>query len=156
MDKVGLEVMELCKSIKKQPIVQDISFRITSGQVLALCGGNGAGKSTVLRMIAGILRPTSGEAVVNNVRWLKERKRYSQQIGYMPDDYQFNQGLTAEEVLLFWASKESSQGESTGSTDHGRVGGSKEQTGYDLLQRHAPTCVICPSCTVQTSTAHHG
>ncbi|WKL05220.1 ATP-binding cassette domain-containing protein [Paenibacillus amylolyticus] len=49
--------MGLCKSIKKQPIVEDISFRITSGQVLALCGGNGAGKSTVLRMIAGILRP---------------------------------------------------------------------------------------------------
>ena len=37
MDKVGLEVMGLCKSIKKQPIVEDISFRITSGQVLALC-----------------------------------------------------------------------------------------------------------------------
>lgn len=104
MDKVGLEVMGLCKSIKKQPIVEDISFRITSGQVLALCGGNGAGKSTVLRMIAGILRPTSGEVAVNNVRWLKERKRYSEQIGYMPDDYQFNQGLSAEEMLLFWAS----------------------------------------------------
>ena len=55
-------------------------------------------------MIAGILRPTSGEVAVNNVRWLKERKRYSEQIGYMPDDYQFNQGLSAEEMLLFWAS----------------------------------------------------
>ncbi|KAJ3196769.1 hypothetical protein HK101_007791 [Irineochytrium annulatum] len=77
---------------------------MSSGQVLALCGGNGAGKSTVLRMIAGILRPTTGDVVVNNIRWLKERKHYSQQIGYMPDDYQFNQGLSAEEMLLFWAS----------------------------------------------------
>ncbi|WKL01744.1 hypothetical protein Q0F98_35685 [Paenibacillus amylolyticus] len=38
------------------------------------------------------------------MRWLKERKRYSEQIGYMPDDYQFKQGLSAEEMLLFWAS----------------------------------------------------
>ncbi|PQP81369.1 heme ABC exporter ATP-binding protein CcmA [Paenibacillus sp. PCH8] len=104
MDKVEVEVIGLGKSIKKQPIVEDISFHLTSGQVLALCGGNGAGKSTVLRMIAGILRPTSGDVIVNNVRWLKERKRYSEQIGYMPDDYQFSQGLSAEEALLFWAS----------------------------------------------------
>ncbi|WP_440119412.1 heme ABC exporter ATP-binding protein CcmA [Paenibacillus sp. QZ-Y1] len=104
MHNVEAEVIGLCKSIKKQPIVKDISFRISSGHVLALCGGNGAGKSTVLRMIAGILRPTSGEVVVNKLSWSKERKRYSEQIGYMPDDYQFNQGLTAEEILQFWAS----------------------------------------------------
>ncbi|MGO4528157.1 heme ABC exporter ATP-binding protein CcmA [Paenibacillus amylolyticus] len=94
----------LVKQIKKQTIVQDISFHLGSGQVLAVCGGNGAGKSTLLRMLAGILRPTSGEIMVNNVRWSQDRKRYANQIGYMPDDYQFSQGLTAEEVLSFWAS----------------------------------------------------
>ncbi|MDT0122800.1 heme ABC exporter ATP-binding protein CcmA [Paenibacillus sp. RRE4] len=97
-------VKGLCKQIKSQSIVKDISFRLDSGQVLAVCGGNGAGKSTLLRMLAGILRPTSGEVTVNNVRWSQDRKRYANQIGYMPDDYQFSQGLTAGEALLFWAS----------------------------------------------------
>lgn len=94
----------LGKQIKSQSIVKDISFRLDSGQVLAVCGGNGAGKSTLLRMLAGILRPTSGEVTVNNIRWSQDRKRYANQIGYMPDDYQFSQGLTAGEALLFWAS----------------------------------------------------
>jgi Cu-processing system ATP-binding protein len=98
-----VKVDGLTKVIKKQILVDDISFQIPRGSVLALCGGNGAGKSTVLRMIAGILQPTSGEVTVNNLRWSKERKHFSQQIGYMPDDYHFNQGLTAEEVLTFWA-----------------------------------------------------
>ncbi|WP_438348062.1 ABC transporter ATP-binding protein [Paenibacillus sp. FA6] len=103
MDKIIAEVVGLSKMIKKQTIVQDINFNIASGKVLALCGGNGAGKSTVLRMLAGIMQPTSGDIIVNNLRWSKERKLFSQQIGYMPDDYQFNQGLTAEEALSFWA-----------------------------------------------------
>ncbi|CAI6044011.1 putative ABC transporter ATP-binding protein YxlF [Paenibacillus sp. JJ-100] len=97
-------VKGLVKRIKTQTIVDDVSFHLGSGQVLAVCGGNGAGKSTLLRMLAGILRPTSGEIAVNNVRWVQDRKRYAHQIGYMPDDYQFSQGLTAEEALLFWAS----------------------------------------------------
>jgi heme ABC exporter ATP-binding subunit CcmA len=103
VDEVVAQVVRLSKTIKKQTIVQDISFNIASGNVLALCGGNGAGKSTVLRMLAGIMQPTSGDIIVNNLRWSKERKLFSQQIGYMPDDYQFNQGLTAEEALSFWA-----------------------------------------------------
>lgn len=94
----------LGKRIKNQTIVEDISFRLDSGHVLAICGGNGAGKSTLLRMLAGIMRPTSGEIMVNNLRWSQDRKRYANQMGYMPDDYQFSQGLTAEEALLFWAS----------------------------------------------------
>ncbi|PYE42138.1 heme ABC exporter ATP-binding protein CcmA [Paenibacillus barcinonensis] len=104
MHKPEVRVKELGKQIKNQLLVDDISFELEAGHVLAVCGGNGAGKSTLLRMLAGILRPTSGEIRVNNLRWAQDRKRYADQIGYMPDDYQFSQGLTAEETLLFWAS----------------------------------------------------
>ncbi|WP_018759666.1 ABC transporter ATP-binding protein [Paenibacillus terrigena] len=103
MDNDVVKVVGLTKIIKKQTIVKDINFHIPSGQVLALCGGNGAGKSTVLRMISGIMQPTAGEIFVNNFQWNKDRKTFSQQIGYMPDDYQFTQGLTAQEALSFWA-----------------------------------------------------
>lgn len=96
-------VSKIDKSIKRQRLVADISFELGAGQIVGLCGGNGAGKSTVLRMVAGILQPTSGDIRVNGLEWKKERKRFSEQIGYMPDDFQFPQGMTAAEMLSFWA-----------------------------------------------------
>ncbi|MNW35571.1 putative ABC transporter ATP-binding protein YxlF [compost metagenome] len=104
MAKGEAHITDLSKTIKQQRIVDQISFSVTAGNILALCGGNGAGKSTVLRMIVGILRPTSGDIVVNGLRLATARKSFSEQIGYMPDDYQFQQGLTAAETLQFWAS----------------------------------------------------
>ncbi|MBB3072798.1 ABC-type multidrug transport system ATPase subunit [Paenibacillus baekrokdamisoli] len=91
------------KIIKDQTIIQDLNLQVTRGQILALCGGNGAGKSTILRMIAGILQPSQGEIWVDGLRWMDNRKRYAELIGYMPDDYHFNQGLTAQETMTFWA-----------------------------------------------------
>ncbi|MEK4436265.1 ABC transporter ATP-binding protein [Paenibacillus sp. FSL K6-2862] len=96
-------VTDVSKIIKGKQLVKDISFQIHSGQTVAICGGNGAGKSTVLRMIVGIMRPTLGDIVVNSLRPWAERKSYAEQVGYMPDDFQFNQGLSAQETLQFWA-----------------------------------------------------
>jgi ABC-type multidrug transport system ATPase subunit len=79
-----------------------VNLNIAQGQIVALCGGNGAGKSTVLRMIAGIIHPTRGEITVGGVRWKDDRMRYAEQIGYMPDDYRFAGGLTARETMAFW------------------------------------------------------
>ncbi|WP_435925619.1 ABC transporter ATP-binding protein [Paenibacillus sp. DYY-L-2] len=92
------------KTIQSQKIVRNISFQLNKGSIVGLCGGNGAGKSTVLRMVAGILQPTSGEIVINGLQWKNNRKKYAEQIGYMPDDFQFPQGMTAQEILSFWAS----------------------------------------------------
>ncbi|WP_110933510.1 ABC transporter ATP-binding protein [Paenibacillus bouchesdurhonensis] len=98
-----VQVIGVDKVIKKQKLVENINLNIEAGSIVGLCGGNGAGKSTVLRMIAGILQPTSGEITVNQLQWKKDRKQFSQQIGYMPDDFQFSHGLTAAEALSFWA-----------------------------------------------------
>ncbi|WP_379127269.1 ABC transporter ATP-binding protein [Paenibacillus sp. sgz500958] len=103
MDSPLISVQDISKIIKNQTLVEDISFQAPGGSILALCGGNGAGKSTVLRLIAGILQPTAGEITVSGLKWSKSRKQFSRQIGYMPDDYQFSQGLTAGEALNFWA-----------------------------------------------------
>lgn len=102
-DKV-LQLEEVTKSIKTQTIVQPISFSLEPGDVLALCGGNGAGKSTILRMITGIVKPTAGTIRVNGLQWAKDRKTYADSIGYMPDDFQFGDALTAQETLQFYAS----------------------------------------------------
>lgn len=92
------------KSIKKQVVINALDLNVERGQILALCGGNGAGKSTILRMIAGISQPDSGIIAVQGLRWKEDRKRYAELIGYMPDDFRFGTGLTAYETLAFWAS----------------------------------------------------
>ncbi|OXM83042.1 ABC transporter ATP-binding protein [Paenibacillus rigui] len=104
MDKHVLTLNKVAKRIQKQQIIHSVDFSLNQGQALALCGGNGAGKSTILRMIAGILQPSSGSIEVNGVSWKHDRQGYAEQIGYMPDDYRFGQGLSAEETLTFWAS----------------------------------------------------
>lgn len=98
-----VQVIGVNKVMKKQKLVENINLNIKAGSIVGLCGGNGAGKSTVLRMIAGIMQPTNGEITVGGLQWKKDRKKFSQQIGYMPDDFQFSQGLTAAEALSFWA-----------------------------------------------------
>ncbi|MCM3781437.1 ABC transporter ATP-binding protein [Neobacillus mesonae] len=99
-----VKVRHLNKYIKKQCIVEDLSFNVSTGNVLALCGGNGAGKSTVIKMITGISQPTSGEVYVNQLAREDDKIEYARQLGYMPDDYQFQHSLTAYESLSFWAS----------------------------------------------------
>lgn len=91
------------KVIKDQKILNDVNLRVTKGQIVALCGGNGAGKSTILRLIAGIIHPTQGEITVGGMRWNEDRFRYAEQIGFMPDDYRFHTGITALEAMVFWA-----------------------------------------------------
>ena len=103
MDNEVLSVLHVDKQIKTQNIVHNVSLTVPRGSVTALCGGNGAGKSTILRMITGILQPTAGEITVQGLRWLDNRAHYASLIGYMPDDYSFSRGLTAYETLHFWA-----------------------------------------------------
>ncbi|MEK8132621.1 ABC transporter ATP-binding protein [Paenibacillus filicis] len=99
-----LELRGVGKDIGKRTILSSVELDLAPGESLALCGGNGVGKSTLLRMIAGILRPSRGSISLGGLEWASNRKRYAEQLGYMPDDYLFGQGLSAEETLSFWAS----------------------------------------------------
>lgn len=94
---------QVSKIIKRQVIIDQLHLQVDRGQVVALLGGNGAGKSTILRMLAGILQPNQGQIQVGGERWKANRRRYAEMIGYMPDDYRFGPGLTAMETMVFWA-----------------------------------------------------
>jgi ABC-type multidrug transport system ATPase subunit len=91
------------KQIKDQVIIRDFNLRAGPGETVALCGGNGAGKSTVLRMLAGMMQPTKGNIAVGGLRWRDNRLKYAAMVGFMPDDYRFSPGLTAMETMVFWA-----------------------------------------------------
>lgn len=99
----GLKIQQATKKIAGKVIVQPFDLQIQPGEVVALCGGNGAGKSTILRMIVGILSPTSGMISLNDKTYTNHRVDYLQQIGYMPDHFNFAAGLSASETIRFYA-----------------------------------------------------
>ncbi|WP_281890706.1 ABC transporter ATP-binding protein [Paenibacillus sp. YYML68] len=103
MDKPVLVLKGVRKELGGRAVLESIDLSLSRGRVLALCGGNGAGKSTLLRLITGMLQPTSGTIELNGLQWGANRARYADQLGYMPDDYLFGQGLSAHETLSFWA-----------------------------------------------------
>ncbi|WP_168121200.1 ABC transporter ATP-binding protein [Paenibacillus sp. HB172176] len=104
MSEPCLKLEKVGKVMKKQVVIDGLDFQVEQGEIVALLGGNGAGKSTILKMIAGVYRPDSGSISVNRLDWKRQPRRYAEQIGYMPDDFQFTAGLTAYETLAFWAS----------------------------------------------------
>ncbi|MFE9278091.1 ABC transporter ATP-binding protein [Paenibacillus glucanolyticus] len=103
MSETFVQMTDVGKTIKGQIIVNQLNLKIPRGQVVALLGGNGAGKSTILRMLAGIIQPTRGDIRVGDWSWKENRRGYAELIGYMPDDYRFSPGLTARETMAFWA-----------------------------------------------------
>lgn len=103
MANLRLQMKSVIKRINKETIVHPFELEIGEGQVVALCGGNGAGKSTILRMIAGIIHPTAGTISIGGLQWKQDRRKYARQIGYMPDDFNFGLALTAWETILFYA-----------------------------------------------------
>ncbi|TCT26334.1 ABC-type multidrug transport system ATPase subunit [Melghiribacillus thermohalophilus] len=103
MSDLALKVKGLEKKYHEQTVVFPIDLELQTGQVLALCGGNGAGKSTILKMIAGIVEPTQGSILVDHLSWDKNRKEYAKKIGYMPDHFSLDISLTVRELLHYYA-----------------------------------------------------
>ncbi|WP_461200340.1 ABC transporter ATP-binding protein [Anoxybacillus sp. TBDG-1] len=91
-----LEVKQLTKIYNEQNKVENISFSVQKGQCLALCGGNGAGKSTIIKMLIGQLTPTKGDIHVNGQPIQNNDKQW---FSFMPDHLQFPPLFTGYEVL---------------------------------------------------------
>lgn len=72
------------KKIPKR-VIHNIDFRINEGEIVGYIGTNGAGKSTSIKMMCGILQPTSGEILLNGQSLLEDRKKYNRQMGVVLD-----------------------------------------------------------------------
>ncbi|WAA08743.1 ABC transporter ATP-binding protein [Fervidibacillus albus] len=99
-----LVVDEISKTFKKKTALFPISLQAKEGECIVLTGGNGAGKSTLLHIIAGISVPSTGTVKINSIDFLKDRKKYVSNIGYMPDEFYAQQNLTVSEFLRFYGS----------------------------------------------------
>lgn len=102
--KPVLALNQVAKHYKRKTALHPFSLTVQAGECIALCGGNGAGKSTVLQILAGILKPSEGAVMIGNVDLTKNRNTYLSLIGYMPDEFYAQEMMTVYEFLTFYAS----------------------------------------------------
>ncbi len=100
-----LKVQKLSKTIKKTPIIHDISLEVKSGEVVGLLGPNGAGKTTTFYMICGLIKASSGEIFLDNknISKMPLHRRSKLGIGYLPQESSVFKDLSVEENLLLAA-----------------------------------------------------
>ena len=103
MAKWSVEVENLTRTFGEFVAVDHITFRVREGQIFGFLGPNGAGKSTTIRMLTGIVPPTSGAGRVAGFDILRERRQIKQVIGYMSQKFSLYEDLTVRENLEFFA-----------------------------------------------------
>lgn len=98
----GLEVKGLRKSYRKRPVIRDVSLRLDRGEVVALLGPNGSGKTTCFYAIAGLIRTDGGQVIVDgrDVTTLPMYRRARLGIGYLPQEVSIFRGLSVEDNIL--------------------------------------------------------
>jgi len=94
----------LSKSYGRHRALSNLDLSITPGQIFGFLGPNGAGKTTTIRLLAGLLRPSSGAAAVLGLDVVRHRDEVQARIGYLPGDFVGYPQLTAREYLDFFAS----------------------------------------------------
>jgi len=99
----SIEVKSLRKEFGSFVAVRDVSFHVEEGEIFGYLGANGAGKSTTIRMLCGLLAPTSGEATVAGHRVSQAPRDVKRSIGYMSQKFSLYLDLTAQQNLEFFA-----------------------------------------------------
>lgn len=94
-----LEVRRLTKLYNRLPAVENVSFSIAGGQVLGCLGPNGAGKSTTVKMLIGLLPPTTGQVLFNGADIHADLVGYRKQLGYVPEEPNLYPYLSGREYL---------------------------------------------------------
>ena len=98
-----VEVRGLTKRFGERTAVDNVSFEVRRGEVFALIGPNGSGKTTTIRMLCGLLKPTTGEASVLGYDIVRDAERLKQHIGYMSQRFSLYQDLSVLDNLKFYA-----------------------------------------------------
>ena len=93
----------LCRSFGETRAVDNLNLAVKRGELFGIVGPDGAGKTTALRILAGILTPTSGEAWVDGISVRESPQRVKEHIAYMPQRFGLYGDLTVLENLLFYA-----------------------------------------------------
>lgn len=89
--------------IKNKPAVDDVSFSVNKGELFGLIGPDGAGKTSIFRMLTTLILPDKGSASVDGLDVIKDYKQIRKSVGYMPGKFSLYPDLSIEENLSFFA-----------------------------------------------------
>lgn len=98
-----VEVRSLDKRFGNFQAVTDVSFAVAPGEAFALLGPNGSGKTTTLKVIAGLAPPSSGQVLVDGIDVWRRPREAKARFSYLPQRVAFPENLTALEVVRFYA-----------------------------------------------------
>jgi ABC-2 type transport system ATP-binding protein len=98
----AIVVQHLTRKFGAFTAVDDVSFEVTKGEIFGFLGSNGAGKSTTIRMLCGLLRPTSGTAIVGGIDVSQDPEAVKQRIGYMSQRFSLYELLTVDQNIRFF------------------------------------------------------
>jgi ABC-2 type transport system ATP-binding protein len=98
-----VETDRLTRRFGEVEAVVDLSLRVARGQIFGFLGPNGAGKTTTIKMLCGLVAPTSGDATVAGYDILRQREQIKRETGYMAQTFSLYPDLTVEENFRFFA-----------------------------------------------------
>jgi ABC-2 type transport system ATP-binding protein len=98
----AIEVGHLTRRFGEFVAVSDLTFDVRQGEIFGFLGSNGAGKSTTIRMLCGLLRPTSGTATVGGVDVSRDPEAVKRRIGYMSQRFSLYEKLTVDQNITFF------------------------------------------------------
>lgn len=99
----SIEAKRLTKKFKEKTVVNEIDLKIKKGELFALLGTNGAGKTTTIKMLSGLIMPTSGEIIINNMDMKKDIFKIKEKLNISPQETAIAPNLTVRENLEFMA-----------------------------------------------------
>ena len=99
----AIEVNSISKHYGKVQALRDVSFSVGKGEVFGLIGPDGAGKTSMYRILCSLLLPDAGTATVDGYDVVSQMKEIRKRVGYMPGKFSLYQDLTVEENLKFFA-----------------------------------------------------
>lgn len=100
---MSISIQHISKSFKNAIALKDVSFEVKEGELFGLIGPDGAGKTTLFRVLTTLLIADEGKATVANFDVIEDYKKIRNSVGYMPGKFSLYQDLTVEENLKFFA-----------------------------------------------------
>ena len=100
MNEQCIQVNNLTKSFSGRKVINDLSFEVNKGEVFALIGHNGAGKSTTIDLILGLKCPDEGNATILGMDAVKHRKKVFEKVGVQLQHTEYQNMMTVEEACL--------------------------------------------------------